>query len=261
MRIRGVRTVLFEYPPGGPWATCSRPGWSGWRSSRSSWRPTRSLSGWPSAGRGGAGHPRAGGGARRSDPRAVRALYELMQRLGSSRAGRRCRGERAGDARTAPCGTCGPRSTACRCGASWARAPARVAVYASGLDMPLTDDELRTLLPGLGREPRHPGGQAQGGPRPRVATCQRLAIMRDALREGSGRQDVEPDDRCQRVLVAQAGDPAHHRASRRSSTWCGRRSRSAATTIAGLARVSRGLRTGRRDRREPHRGRASSCRC
>ena len=61
----------------------------------------------------------------------------------------------------------------------------RVAAYASGLDMPLSDEELRAYYLGMAERHGITAGKLKVGRDP-GRDLERLAIMRDALREGSG---------------------------------------------------------------------------
>ena len=164
------------------------------------------------------------------DPRAVRDLHDLMQRL-VFKAG--------------PGGATGSAVAALDC-ALWdlrakqngiplwrelGASSGRVAAYASGLDMPLADEELRTYYLGMAQRHGIAAGKLKVGRDP-GRDLERLAIMRDALRDGSGA--AEPS------LMIDANEfwspkQAIRRIDRdraSGSTWCGRRSPSGATTIA-----------------------------
>ncbi|MFN8622209.1 MAG: mandelate racemase/muconate lactonizing enzyme family protein [Chloroflexota bacterium] len=65
----------------------------------------------------------------------------------------------------------------------------RVPAYASGLDMGLSDDQLRTYYRDMAANHGLRAGKLKIGRHP-VSDARRLAIMRDALAEGSGRTDV-----------------------------------------------------------------------
>ena len=120
------------------------------------------------------------------DPRAVRGLHELMQRLAfkggpGGRGRKRHRGARLralGPAREAERGPAVARAR----GAT----PDRVAAYASGLDMPLSDDELRTYYRDMAERHGITAGKLKVGRDPE-RDLERLAIMRDALHGGLGR--------------------------------------------------------------------------
>ena len=214
-----------------------------WPRSRCSWRPTRSSSGSPSPRRRAADRARAGGGARRPMTRARSAtLYELMQRLafkgGPSGASR----ERHRGARLRPLG---PAGQAAR-GAPVARARGRLRPRRRLRQRPGHAAHGRRashLLPGYGAAPRHHGRASSRWAGTRVATCERLAIMRDALRDGSRARRTEPDDRCQRVLVAQAGHPTDRPRSRREFDLVWAEEPVRRDDHRGLARVSRAVRT------------------
>jgi L-alanine-DL-glutamate epimerase-like enolase superfamily enzyme len=118
------------------------------------------------------------------DPRAVRGLFELMQRLafkggpsgpvGSAVAALDCA---LWDLRAKLHGVPLWRELGARSG--------RVAAYASGLDMPLSDDELRAYYHGMAERHGITAGKLKVGRDP-GRDLERLAIMRDALMDGSG---------------------------------------------------------------------------
>jgi L-alanine-DL-glutamate epimerase-like enolase superfamily enzyme len=118
------------------------------------------------------------------DPRAVRGLYELMQRLAF---------------KGGPSGPVGSAIAALDCALWDLRAKlhevplwrelgavsGRVTAYASGLDMPLTDAELRAYYHDMAERHGITAGKLKVGREPE-RDLERLGIMRDALREGSG---------------------------------------------------------------------------
>jgi L-alanine-DL-glutamate epimerase-like enolase superfamily enzyme len=118
------------------------------------------------------------------DPRAVRGLYEVMQRLAF---------------KGGPSGPVGSAIAALDCAIWDLRAKLHgvplwrelgavssgVAAYASGLDMPLTDQELRAYYLDMAARHGIRAGKLKVGREP-ARDQERLGIMRDALREGSG---------------------------------------------------------------------------
>jgi L-alanine-DL-glutamate epimerase-like enolase superfamily enzyme len=121
------------------------------------------------------------------DPRAVRDLFERMQRVAF---------------KGGPGGPVGSAIAALDC-AIWdlraklhgaplwrelGAASGRVAAYASGLDMPLTDDELRAYYHAMAERHGISAGKLKVGREP-GRDLERLGIMRDALREGAGITD------------------------------------------------------------------------
>ncbi len=117
------------------------------------------------------------------DPRAVRALYESLQRV-AFKAG--------------PSGVLANAMAALDCALWDLRAKAngvplwrelgassgRVAAYASGLDMALSDEELRTYYRGMSERYGIRAGKLKVG-RDLDRDLERLAVMRDALASGS----------------------------------------------------------------------------
>jgi L-alanine-DL-glutamate epimerase-like enolase superfamily enzyme len=118
------------------------------------------------------------------DPRAVRRLYELMQRLAF---------------KGGPSGPVGSAIAALDCAIWDLRAKqegvplwrelggvsGRVPAYASGLDMPLSDEELHAYYLRMARDHGISAGKLKVGRDPR-RDRERLGIMRDALQQGSG---------------------------------------------------------------------------
>jgi L-alanine-DL-glutamate epimerase-like enolase superfamily enzyme len=121
------------------------------------------------------------------DPLAVRGLFERMQRLAF---------------KGGPSGPIGSAIAALDCALWDLRAKlhgvplwrelgaesGHVAAYASGLDMPLTDEELRAYYLGMAQAHGITAGKLKVGREPE-RDLERLGIMRDALREGSGIAD------------------------------------------------------------------------
>lgn len=118
------------------------------------------------------------------DPRAVRDLYERMRRRAF---------------KVGVDGLVGNAIAALDCALWDLRAKAsgrplwrelggdsnRVAAYASGLDMPLGNDELRAYYVAMGRRHGIRAGKLKVGRDPE-RDLERLGVLRDALREGSG---------------------------------------------------------------------------
>ena len=184
MRITGVRTVLYEYPLRHPIGDVQSHGFARMADLAVFVETDEALVGVAIAGAG-AGpivHALAAELVGR-DPRAVRALYELMQRI-AFKAG--------------PHGTLASAIAALDCALWDLRAKAngvplwrelgassgRVAAYASGLDMGLSDDELRTYYRRMAQQYGIRAGKLKVG-RDLDRDLQRLAVMRDALASGS----------------------------------------------------------------------------
>lgn len=186
MKITGVRTVIYEYPTTRPLGDVQLPGGasriaelavfldsdedvSGVGISAAGARPIVQALGSELIG---------------ADPRGVRSLHELMLRV-TFKAGAE--------------GFVGSAVAALDCALwdlrakfngvpLWRELGAttnRVAAYASGLDMPLDDDALRTYYLGMATRHGITAGKLKVG-RDRERDLARLGIMRDALVEGSG---------------------------------------------------------------------------
>ena len=184
MRITGVRTVLYEYPLRRPIGDVQAHGM----------RRMAELAVFLETDDEPVGVAIAGAGASSAvdalaaelvgrDPRAVRAIYERMQRI-AFKAG--------------PYGPMAHAIAALDCALWDLRAKAngvplwrelgassgRVAAYASGLDMALSDDELRTYYQGMAQRYGIRAGKLKVG-RDLDRDLERLTVIRDALASGS----------------------------------------------------------------------------
>ena len=190
MRIRGVRTVVFEYPSRRPMGDVQLPeGGTAFAELAVFLETDEDLVGvaigTPAA------EPVIHGLVADlvgRDPRAIAALLQLMQR----RIFKGGAGGAAGNAvATLDCALWDLRAKIHgvplwrELGGDDPRVPA----YASGLDAPLTDDALRTYYRDFAANHGVRAGKLKLGRHP-DADRRRLAIMRDALRDGSGRADV-----------------------------------------------------------------------
>lgn len=186
MRIRGVTTVLYEFPLKRPVGDVQLPGGARRMAEAAVFLATdEDLVGVaitrPAA------QPIVHELAEEllgEDPRAVRELYERLRR----------RAFKVGVE-----GLTGSAIAALDCALWDLRAKAngrplwrelggssnRVAVYASGLDMPLSLSELRQYYEGMARRYGIRAGKLKVG-RDLERDLERLAVVRDALREGSG---------------------------------------------------------------------------
>jgi L-alanine-DL-glutamate epimerase-like enolase superfamily enzyme len=185
MRITGVRTVLYEYPLRRPIGDVQAHGMQRMAELAVFLETDDEPVGVAIAGAGAspAVHALAAELVGR-DPRAVHAMYELMQRI-AFKAG--------------PHGPVAQAIAALDCALWDLRAKAngvplwrelgassgRVAAYASGLDMALSDDELRTYYQGMAETYGIRAGKLKVG-RDLERDLQRLTVMRDALTGRAG---------------------------------------------------------------------------
>jgi L-alanine-DL-glutamate epimerase-like enolase superfamily enzyme len=184
MRITGVRTILYEYPLRHPVGDVQAHGFLRMADLAVFLETDEALLGVAIAGAGAgpAVHALAAELVGR-DPRAVRALYERMQRI-AFKAGPQ--GSLANAIAALDCALWDLRAKANgvplwrELGAS----SGRVAAYASGLDMALSDDELRTYYRRMSEQYGIRAGKLKVG-RDLDRDLERLAVMRDALASGS----------------------------------------------------------------------------
>ena len=166
MRITGVRTVMYEYPLRHPIGDVQSQGCQRMADLAVFLETDEALVGVAIAGAGCVSRPCTRW--RRSWSVATRGRSAPCTSgcsASPSRPGRTAPSRRRSRPWTARCGTCARRRMACPSGASSGASSGRVAAYASGLDMALSDDELRTYYRRMSEQLRHPGGQAQGRPR------------------------------------------------------------------------------------------------
>jgi L-alanine-DL-glutamate epimerase-like enolase superfamily enzyme len=186
VRIKGIRTVLYEYATNRPIGDVQLPDGARRMAEVAVFldtdeEPVGVATAAPAA------EPIVHGLAAEligRDPRAVRDLHALMQRL-TFKGG--------------PGAAVGSAVAALDCAiwdlrAKWSGVPlwrelgassGRVAAYASGLDMPLSDTELRTYYLTMAKRHGISAGNLKVGRDPE-RDLERLAIMQDALKEGSG---------------------------------------------------------------------------
>ena len=250
MKITGVRTVLYEIPLTRPIGDANGPAGQTHMASLAVFIDTdEGVSGVSVGGGGSAGQIRSmvqnllvG-----RDPRGVRGLWKRMVDAvfkGGNRGA-------VGDALAAIDVALWDLKAKLNDEPLWKTLGAStraVKAYASGLDMPLNDDELRTYYERMARM-----GISAGKLKVGLDQEADLRRVRDHER-GPGHlgQAARADDRLQRVLVAQAGHPLHpaHRAGLRPDLGRG------AGAALGLSRPAQGLpgrARGRRHRREPGR--------
>lgn len=190
MRIRGVRTVLYEYPMRRPMGDVQLPEGAPAFTELAVFIDTdEEATGIAVATPGAA--PIIAGLAEElvgRDPLAVTAHFERMQR----RVFKGGPGGAAGNAvATLDCALWDLRAKLHgvplwrELGGETNRIPA----YASGLDMPLSDDALRTYYRDMAANHGLRAGKLKIGRYP-ASDRRRLGIMRDALVDGSGRSDV-----------------------------------------------------------------------
>jgi L-alanine-DL-glutamate epimerase-like enolase superfamily enzyme len=186
VRIEGVRTVLYEVPLARPIGDVQLPagatamaevavflstdeGLTGIAVATPAAQPIVHALGTELVGR---------------DPRAVRGLYEMMRRL-TFKAGL---GGAVGNAVAALDCVLWDLRAKHHAVPLWRELGAshnRVAAYASGLDMPLTDAALRTYYSNMATRHGISAGKLKVGREPK-RDLQRLAIVRDAIVEGTG---------------------------------------------------------------------------
>ena len=183
MRITGVRTVVYEYPLRHPIGDVQSQGARRMADLAVFLETDEALVGVAVADAGSSVNVHAlTAELVGRDPMAVRALYELMQRM-AFKAG--------------PHGTLATAIAALDCALWDLRAKAngvplwrelggssgRVAAYASGLDMALSDDELRAYYRRMSEQYGIRAGKLKVG-RDLDRDLERLAIVRDALSPG-----------------------------------------------------------------------------
>ena len=185
MRITGVRTVVYEYPLRHPIGDVQSQGSRRMADLAVFLETDESLTGVAIADAGSSAtvHALAAELVGR-DPRAVHALYELMQRI-AFKAGPH--GSLARAIAALDCALWDLRAKA-RGVPLWRELGAgsgRVAAYASGLDMALSDDELRVYYRRMSEQYGIRAGKLKVG-RDLDRDLERLAVVRDALGLGPG---------------------------------------------------------------------------
>ena len=186
MRIRGIHTVLYEYAPSRPIGDVQLPHGA---------RRVADLAVFLTTDEEPVGVGFAGAAARPfvhclaeelvgHDPREVRGLHELLLRR-TFKAGSTSVVGNAIAALDCALWDLRAKHNGVPLWRELGGSSNRVTAYASGLDMPLSDDELYAYYLNAARQYGIQAGKLKVGREPE-RDLERLAIMRDALREGSG---------------------------------------------------------------------------
>jgi L-alanine-DL-glutamate epimerase-like enolase superfamily enzyme len=186
MRITSVRTVLYEYELRRSIGDVQLPGGARRSAELAVFLDTdEGVTGVAIAGSGSG--PIVGSLAEQligRDPRQVRGLYQLLTRL-TFKAGLDGVVGNAVAALDTALWDARAKLSGVPLWRELGGSSNRVAAYASGLDMPLTDDELRTYYCDVASRSGVSAGKLKVGRDP-DRDLERLGIMRDALAEGSG---------------------------------------------------------------------------
>ena len=185
MRITGVRTVIYEYPLRHPIGDVQSHGIVRMADLAVFLETDAALVGVAIADVGSAAMVQAlAAELEGRDPRASHSLYERMQRT-AFKAGPHGAVARAIAALDCAIWDLRAKANGVPLWRELGASSGRVAAYASGLDMALSDDELRTYYRRMSEQYGFRAGKLKVG-RDLDRDLQRLAVMRDALSSGPG---------------------------------------------------------------------------